>query len=378
MTRNDFQPKSIQTVVPLARDIPEYRQARMSGRKYAGPMININPYWHQSSSLPDLTDQRDTIKIRGQRHVESTDQTAKRAEVAKLAAVDEIEKLVFSEEEGNLSQVIKKKEAELEQLRQKTALQKNQLEKIGHASRASRATIKNLRQQLGNIEMGPATKETMDDLKDRITEKEQEEQLLSEQAEELLKDADAEKRLEEEIAAYRGQVRELKIQQDRLEKLVLREEQQLKTLVSRLREKTLENVSKESKIKELQKLLDETMNEAFTQPKAVDKFVRANGPDALENAISLSQEPNAINGIVKDSENKLVGGSIVIVKDVAGHNLRALQSNQLGQFVLTTPLQNGTYYIEATKSGLTFPVVEVELTGKPVAPVVLTSNEPTS
>ena len=144
-----------------------------------------------------------------------------------------------------------------------------------------------------------------------------------------------------------------------------------------MKEQTQENESKEGKILELQKLLDETMNEAFTQPKAVENFVPAGG-NAPNKVLPLSQEPNAINGIVKDSENKLIATAVVIVKDVAGHNLRALQSNQLGQFVLTTPLQNGTYYIEATKSGLSFPVVEVQLTGKPVAPVVLTADELTT
>ena len=376
---NTSQPKNSALLKPLARSIPEYRQARLSGKKYVGPMLNINPFWHNSQEIVTPTfNNDDRATVRGHISIEQKPKENVKQKIENQVAINEIEDYVFSDEESKLSQILAQKEFELKSIKEKTALQKDELAILSNHSRASKATIRNLRQQLGNMERTDVNPIAMEDVTYKLQQKEAESKELDSQIETLQNTVNSEQQLEQEIAAYRSQVRELKTQQERLQQLVTKEEQQLKALATRLREQSRDNKSKEGKIKELEKLLDETMNEAFTQPKVVDKFVKAAQGNAPEKVVPLTKEPNSINGIVKDNENKLIANAVVIIKDIAGHNLRALQTNQLGQFLVTTSLQNGTYYIEATKSGYTFPVIQVELTGKQVAPVVLTADELTT
>ncbi len=60
----------------------------------------------------------------------------------------------------------------------------------------------------------------------------------------------------------------------------------------------------------------------------------------------LTTFPNVVTGIVKDSEQNLLPGVLVTVKDKDGVPLRALKTNRLGQFAASTPLPNGIYLVE--------------------------------
>ncbi len=60
----------------------------------------------------------------------------------------------------------------------------------------------------------------------------------------------------------------------------------------------------------------------------------------------LTTFPNVVTGIVKDSEQTLLPGVLVTVKDKDGVPLRALKTNRLGQFAASTPLPNGVYLVE--------------------------------
>ncbi len=79
----------------------------------------------------------------------------------------------------------------------------------------------------------------------------------------------------------------------------------------------------------------------------------------------LTTFPNVVTGIIKDSENGLLPGVLVTLKDAEGVPLRALKTNRLGQFAASTPLPNGTYFIEIEdpRSRFTFDRAQITLAG---------------
>lgn len=88
----------------------------------------------------------------------------------------------------------------------------------------------------------------------------------------------------------------------------------------------------------------------------------------------ITTVPNAINGTVTDPTGKLITGAVVIIKSGDNRPLRALKTNQLGQYWVTTALENGSYLIETEAQGLTFDTVAIELHGDVVPPIAITAK----
>ncbi|OGY27270.1 MAG: hypothetical protein A2Z42_00210 [Candidatus Woykebacteria bacterium RBG_19FT_COMBO_43_10] len=86
-------------------------------------------------------------------------------------------------------------------------------------------------------------------------------------------------------------------------------------------------------------------------------------------APALTNTPNVINGIVKDPQGLLLSDVIIVVKDSGGQPVRALKSNKIGQFAISTPLPNGTYTMELESPGHSFDIVEVDVEGKVMHPI---------
>jgi len=86
-------------------------------------------------------------------------------------------------------------------------------------------------------------------------------------------------------------------------------------------------------------------------------------------------EPNKIVGMVLTPDNKLVTNAIVDIKDMNGSIVRAIKTNMLGQFFVTTPLSNGDYLIDVDAQNNTFNTHQLALRGKVVDPVEIRSNE---
>lgn len=82
----------------------------------------------------------------------------------------------------------------------------------------------------------------------------------------------------------------------------------------------------------------------------------------------LTTFPNVVTGIIKDSENNLLPGVLVTVKDKDGMPLRALKTNRLGQFAASTPLANGVYFVEIEdpRGRFTFDRIQISLNGSVV------------
>jgi len=87
------------------------------------------------------------------------------------------------------------------------------------------------------------------------------------------------------------------------------------------------------------------------------------------------QKANIIHGIVKDKDGNLLESAVVIIKDSNGDVMRALKTNQLGQFKTQTAVPNGGYTVEAIKGGQKFDIISVEAFGQPIRPINLIANE---
>ncbi|MEN8253209.1 MAG: PrgI family protein [Patescibacteria group bacterium] len=84
-------------------------------------------------------------------------------------------------------------------------------------------------------------------------------------------------------------------------------------------------------------------------------------------------EPNKIVGMVLSSNNELINDAIVEIKKESGQVLRAVKSNSLGQFFISTPLKNDSYIVSAEKNGFSFPQSRLILRGEIVEPIEIKS-----
>lgn len=99
-------------------------------------------------------------------------------------------------------------------------------------------------------------------------------------------------------------------------------------------------------------------------PKMGDAATEVIEEQKIDKSRSLTASPNVINGVVKDVTGKLIQGVIVIVKDETGDPLRALKTNDLGEFVVSTPLPGGKYRVTASLPGSKFATMEVIADGR--------------
>jgi hypothetical protein len=90
---------------------------------------------------------------------------------------------------------------------------------------------------------------------------------------------------------------------------------------------------------------------------------------------TITDTPNVINGVVADRQGELLENAVVVIKDDDGTPVRALKTNKLGQFAISTPLRNGAYQIEVEKEGHTFEPIYQEVSGSVLPPLQIRSKE---
>lgn len=90
--------------------------------------------------------------------------------------------------------------------------------------------------------------------------------------------------------------------------------------------------------------------------------------------VTLTTFPNIINGIVTDKDNNYLEGTVAVIYDKEGLPVRALKTNKLGQFTGSTPLPNGTYTLELEKDNFNFDILQLELTGELLSPLLITAK----
>ena len=86
-------------------------------------------------------------------------------------------------------------------------------------------------------------------------------------------------------------------------------------------------------------------------------------------APQLTTVPNVVSGIVKNSDGMLLTEVVIVVKDSTDNPVRALKSNKIGQFAISTPLPNGVYTMELEREGSDFDIVQITLEGKVMPPI---------
>jgi hypothetical protein len=84
-------------------------------------------------------------------------------------------------------------------------------------------------------------------------------------------------------------------------------------------------------------------------------------------------EPNKLVGMVLTPRNELINDAIVEIIDGQGQVSRAVKTNALGQFFITTPLNNGNYSIITEKDNFQFSPLQIDLTGQAVEPLEIRS-----
>ena len=85
-------------------------------------------------------------------------------------------------------------------------------------------------------------------------------------------------------------------------------------------------------------------------------------------------EPNRVVGMVLTPQNDLINDAIVEIKNEAGATIRAVKTNALGQFFITTPLPIGNHVVITEKEGMQFPAIRLEINNTVIRPIEIRSN----
>lgn len=90
----------------------------------------------------------------------------------------------------------------------------------------------------------------------------------------------------------------------------------------------------------------------ISTPQALSMPVPEVGEGVFNTSLPFPQTPTKINtlvGMVLNQRNEMIPGAIIEIRNQSGQVERAVKSNALGQFFITTPLKTGEYvvYVEA-------------------------------
>ncbi len=85
-------------------------------------------------------------------------------------------------------------------------------------------------------------------------------------------------------------------------------------------------------------------------------------------------KPNIIVGMLLNGNKELISNATIELKNSAGQTMIVVQSNALGQFIISEQLQNGDYTIEVIKDGYEFSPYAISLSGEVVKPLEIHSN----
>jgi hypothetical protein len=218
---------------------------------------------------------------------------------------------------------------------------------------------------ISKVEDKAPEKETKPETKTVPVEKEKPMEEVKKEPEKIIsKVGPKDEELEEQVEEVRSKIGTEELKQD------IREQQRQLHETSQKRsekDKASDYAALKKQISEIKsKLTDKSSPESAPQKKAPKP------PKGPSGAPKATGKPNVISGLVKNSNGKVLENVLMLVKNEKGDPVRAIKTNAIGQFVLSTPLANGLYTIEinsANIQGQSFDIISVELKGKPVAPV---------
>ncbi len=88
----------------------------------------------------------------------------------------------------------------------------------------------------------------------------------------------------------------------------------------------------------------------------------------------VSATANVVLGTVMGPDQKVLENVVLIIKNQQGEPVRALKTNQLGEFKISTPLSNGIYTLEVDKTKKTsfgFDIIRIEANGQVLSPIYI-------
>lgn len=79
--------------------------------------------------------------------------------------------------------------------------------------------------------------------------------------------------------------------------------------------------------------------------------------------------PNMLSGIIFGKNGLVIENAIIEIRDSNNLPIRVVKTNQLGQFMVMTPLPNGTYELDIEKEGESFDILRIDANGNVMAPI---------
>jgi len=113
--------------------------------------------------------------------------------------------------------------------------------------------------------------------------------------------------------------------------------------------------------------------------QAPDKVenIKTSGAVTFNNDLPFPEKPtkpNKVVGMVIDQTGISQPNAIVEILSADGIPARAVKTNPLGQFFISTPLNPGEYLITAEKDGFTFSTQQLSITDKIIDPIEIRAN----
>ncbi len=99
-----------------------------------------------------------------------------------------------------------------------------------------------------------------------------------------------------------------------------------------------------------------------------DQSIGLTRQQLIDHLPEFTKVANVVAGVVITDEDKILNNAIVIVKDTNQKPVRAVKTNQLGQFFTRTPLPLGRYEIEVDAAGYKFNTATIEISGQIIPP----------
>lgn len=142
--------------------------------------------------------------------------------------------------------------------------------------------------------------------------------------------------------------------------------------------KTTSDADHEEKVNGINTPTNDISTKTYIEPEAINTVANLATQEALYNQdlpfpVKPTQ-PNKVVGMVLSQNNDLLTDTIVEVQTPEGSIVRAVKTNALGQFFITTPLKTGDYNIVAEKAGYQFEPHHIKIDDTIIQPMEIRST----
>lgn len=191
---------------------------------------------------------------------------------------------------------------------------------------------------------------------------------LQEQNEQLTKEI---KKTEEEAKKALNESAASKAEKENSLRILKEQQRRLEALSQEKAESIDEIVRLQKDMQSIRSQMQKTVQESvLSAPRMTPTGSGAPPAKAPSKVIPFVRDiPNVINGYVRDRNSTLLKNAVIIIKDQNDDVVRALKTNDLGQFAITTPLPNGTYQIEPSAPNNSFDIITADLGGTVLEPM---------